>query len=140
MLNGFLRHRGSGSLHECSATVDLLELDLMRGKASFYKNGAAPTYVFRNGGIFKLRSRTVPVGIIRESDTRRIGFDVAAGDMIVMVSDGVTQGREECPWLFDLLRSQGENVSAERIADLVVKYAKNEGAADDLSVLVIKIS
>ncbi len=140
MLNGFLRHRGSGSLHECSATVDLLELDLMQGKASFYKNGAAPTYVFRNGGIFKLRSRTVPVGIIRESDTRRIGFDVAAGDMIVMVSDGVTQGREECPWLFDLLRSQGENVSAERIADLVVKYAKNEGAADDLSVLVVKIA
>lgn len=139
MLNGFLRHRGNGALHECSATVDLLELDLMEGKASFYKNGAAPTYVFRNGGIFKLRSRTVPVGIIRESDTRRIGFDVAAGDMIVMVSDGVTQGREECPWLFDLLRSQSEDVSVDRIADLVVKYAKNEGASDDLSVLVIKI-
>lgn len=140
MLNGFLRHRGNGSLHECSATVDLLELDLMAGKASFYKNGAAPTYVFRSGGIFKLRSRTVPVGIICETDTRRIGFDVAAGDMIVMVSDGVTQGREECPWLFDLLRSQGEDVSVDRIADLVVKYAKNEGASDDLSVLVIKIS
>ena len=139
MLNGFLRHRGNGGLHECSATVDLLELDLMAGKASFYKNGAAPTYVFRSGGIFKLRSRTVPVGIIRETDTRRIGFDVAAGDMIVMVSDGVTQGREECPWLFDLLRSQGEGVSVDRIADLVVKYAKNEGATDDLSVLVIKI-
>ncbi len=139
MLNGFLRHRGNGALHECSATVDLLELDLMAGKASFYKNGAAPTYVFRGGGIFKLRSRTVPVGIIRESDTRRIGFDVAAGDMIVMVSDGVTQGREECPWLFDLLRSQGEGASVERIADLVVKYAKNEGSTDDLSVLVVKI-
>ena len=139
MLNGFLRHRGNGGLHECSATVDLLELDLMEGKASFYKNGAAPTYVFRNGGIFKLRSRTVPVGIIRETDTRRIGFDVAAGDMIVMVSDGITQGREECPWLFDLLRSQGEGVSADRIADLVVKYAKREGASDDLSVLVVKL-
>ena len=139
MLNGFLRHRGNGGLHECSATVDLLELDLMAGKASFYKNGAAPTYVFRSGGIFKLRSRTVPVGIIRETDTRRIGFDVAAGDMIVMVSDGVTQGREECPWLFDLLRSQGEGVSVDRIADLVVKYAKNEGATDDLSVLVVRI-
>lgn len=140
MLNGFLRHRGNGGLHECSATVDLLELDLMEGKASFYKNGAAPTYVFRSGGIFKLRSRTVPVGIIGETDTRRIAFDVAAGDMIVMVSDGVTQGREECPWLFDLLRSQSEDVSVDRIADLVVKYAKNEGASDDLSVLVIKIA
>ena len=140
MLNGFLRHRGNGGLHECSATVDLLELDLMEGKASFYKNGAAPTYVFRSGGIFKLRSRTVPVGIIPKTDTRRIAFDVAAGDMIVMVSDGITQGREECPWLFDLLRSQSEAASADRIADLVLKYAKSEGASDDLSVLVVKIN
>lgn len=140
MLNGFLRNRGSGSLHECSATVDLLELDLMQGKAAFYKNGAAPTYVFRGGGIIKLRSRTVPVGIIRESDTRKIAFDVASGDTVVMVSDGVTQGKEECPWLFDLLRSQGEDASVDRIADLVVKYAKGEGSVDDLSVLVIKIA
>ncbi len=139
MLNGFLRNRTSGSLHECSATIDLLELDLMQGKASFYKNGAAPTYVFRNDGIIKLRSRTVPVGIIRESDTRRIAFDVTAGDTVVMVSDGVTQGKEECPWLFDLLRSQGENASVDRIADLVIKYAKGEGASDDLSVFVVKI-
>ncbi len=139
MLNGFLRNRGSGSLHECSATVDLMELDLMEGNASFYKSGAAPTYVFRDGSLFKIRSRTVPVGIIQELDTRRIGFHVGEGDVIVMVSDGVTQGKEECPWLFDLLRSQGENVSAERLADLIVKYAKEEGSTDDISVLVVKV-
>jgi len=139
MLNGFLRNRGSGSLHECSATVDLMELDLLGGKASFYKSGAAPTYVFRNGSLFKLRSHTVPVGIIRELDTRRIGFDVSSGDVIVMVSDGVTRGKEECPWLFDLLRSQGETAAPDRLADLIVKYAKNEGACDDISVLVIKL-
>ena len=139
MLNGVLRNRGSGSLHECSATVDLMELDLIEQKASFYKSGAAPTYVFRNGSLFKLRSHTVPVGIIRELDTRRIGFDVSAGDVIVMVSDGVTRGREECPWLFDLLRSQGENAAPDRLADLIVKYAKNEGACDDISVLIVKL-
>ena len=64
---------------------------------------------------------------------------VHLGDTVVMVSDGVTQGREECPWLFDLLRAQGEDASVERIADLVVKYAKGEGASDDLSVLVMRI-
>ena len=139
MLNGFLRNRGSGSLHECSATVDLMELDLMQSRASFYKSGAAPTYVFRNGSLFKLRSHTVPVGIIRELDTRRIGFDVSPGDVIVMVSDGVTQGKEDCPWLFDLLRSQGEDASPDRLADLIVKYAKGEGGTDDISVLIIKV-
>ncbi len=139
MLNGFLRNRGSGSIHECSATVDLMELDPMSKHASFCKSGAAPTYVFRNGSLFKLRSHTVPVGILKELDTRTIGLDVDGGDVIVMVSDGVTQGREECPWLFDLLRSQGEQAGAERLADLIVKYAKGEGCRDDISVIVIQL-
>jgi thymidine phosphorylase len=68
------------------------------------------------------------------------GDRVSVGDVIVMVSDGVTQGKEECPWLFDLLRSQGEDVSIERLADLVVKYAKGEGCSDDISVLIVKIA
>ena len=143
MLNGFLRNRGSGSLHECSATVDLMELDLMEGRAYFYKSGAAPTYVFREDSLFKIRSRTVPMGILKDTDIRRIDFSIGIGDVIVMVSDGVTQLKEECPWLFDLLRSQGREggreLSPERLADLVVKYAKEEGSNDDLSVLVIRV-
>ena len=139
LINGFLRNRGNGSIHECSATVDIMELDLISGSAHFYKSGAAPTYVFRNGSLLKLRSHTVPVGIIREIDTRQIDFDVSCGDVVVMVSDGVTDGKEECAWLFDLLRSQGSSASPDRIADLVVKYAKAEGATDDISVIVIKI-
>ena len=139
MLNGFLRNRGSGSLHECSATVDLMELDLLNGRAYFYKSGAAPTYVYRNGSLLKLRSHTVPVGIIRELDTRRIEFEVSEGDLIVMVSDGVTQGREECPWLFDLLRSQAPQEDTEALADRIARYAKSEGSPDDISVLAIRI-
>lgn len=139
MLNCFLRNRGGGSLHECSATIDLMELDLLRSHASFYKCGAAPTYVFRDGSLFKIRSHTVPIGIIGKPDTRKLGFDVNVGDVIVMVSDGVTQGREECPWLFDLLRTQSERCDPERLADLIVKYAKGEECSDDISVLVIKL-
>jgi len=139
LLNGFLRNRGDGSLHECSATVDLLALDLFSGEAQFYKSGAAPTYVFRNGGLFKLRSQTVPIGILKELDLRKTDLAVSEGDLIVMVSDGVTDGREECPWLFDLLRSHGETASPERLAELIVKYAKTEGASDDISVTVIRV-
>ena len=61
IINGFLRNKGNGSLHECSATVDLWELDLLSGKASFCNCGAAPTYVLRDGGLFKIRSKTLPI-------------------------------------------------------------------------------
>ncbi len=139
MINGFLRNKGNGSLHECSATVDLWELDLLSGKAAFLKSGAAPTYILREGGLFKIRSKTLPVGILREPDTKRISFDVGEGDVVVMVSDGVTQGKEECPWLFDLLRGNISTLGIEKTADLVVNYAKKEGSSDDLSVLILKI-
>ncbi len=139
MLNGFLRNKGSGSLHECSATVDLMALDLLGGRASFYKCGAAPTYVFRDGSLFKIRSKTLPIGILKEPDQKKISFEIHAGDVIVMVSDGVTQGREECPWLFDLLRRNVENLGIEKTADLIVQYAKSEGSTDDLSVLILRV-
>lgn len=139
MLNSFLRNKGGGSIHECSATVDLLELDLIYGKASFYKSGAAPTYVYRDGSLFKLRSKTVPVGIIRELDAKKISFDVGVGDVIVMVSDGVTQGRDECPWLFDLLKKNVESEGVERTADMIVERARREYDDDDISVIVIKV-
>lgn len=139
LLNDFLRNRGSDSLHECSATIDLLELDTFSGNGSFYKSGAAPTYIFRDGGLFKLRSGTVPVGIIKELDLKKTDMPLGRGDLVVMVSDGVTDGREECPWLFDLLRSQSADASPDRIAELVVKYAKSTGARDDISVTVIKL-
>ena len=139
MLNGFLRNKGSGSLHECSATVDLMEFDLVTGESSFYKGGAAPSYVWREKNLFKLRSNSVPLGIIREIDVRKITFDLGIGDVVVMVSDGVTQSKDECPWLFDLLSESVGKESLAWIADAIVKRAKYEGATDDISVVVMEI-
>ena len=139
MLGTFLRNKGSGSINECSATVDLLELDKVTGEASFYKGGAAPSYVYRDGNLFKLRSNSVPLGIIKEIDVRKISFDLGGGDIVVMVSDGVTQSKDECPWLFDLLCESVGKESLAWIADAIVKRAKYEGATDDISVVVMRV-
>ena len=126
-------------MHECSATVDLLEFDLITGEAAFYKGGAAPSYVYRDDNLFKLRSNSVPLGIIKELNTKKISLTLDDGDIVVMVSDGVTQSKDECPWLFDLLRASVGKESLASIADMIVKRAKYEGATDDISVVVMKI-
>ena len=138
-LNGFLCRRNEGSARECSATVDLMELDLIRGEAAFYKSGAAPSYVFREGSLFKLRSRTMPIGILRDTEIKSFNFELSAGDVVVIMSDGVTGGKEECPWLFDLLRQNLENSGLERTADLIMKYAIGHGSEDDISLAVIRV-
>ena len=139
MLNGFLRSRNTCGAVECASTIDLCQLDLVRCRADFYKCGAAPTYIFRDGSLFKLRSRTVPIGIVNDVDVGRIDMELCPHDVIVMVSDGVTQGREECPELFEHLRTRLMTHTAEQLADSVIDFAARQGRDDDVSVVVIKI-
>ena len=140
VLNGFLCTRNGTGRAECSATVDLGIFDLVNCRASFYKSGAAPTYVFRDGALFKLRSRTIPMGIVKDPDIGKIELELLPGDVVVMVSDGVTEGREECPELFEYLRSRLLTHDAEQLADALIKYADERGCTDDVTALVVKIS
>lgn len=133
LINTFLRERRI----ECSATVDVMELDLICGGAKFIKSGAAPSFVLRNGRLFKLRSRTVPIGILPSADAESITFRVEPGDLIVMMSDGVTQTSEDCPWLYDILcneRISHLTASAKRIADEAGKRGD-----DDISVMLMRV-
>jgi len=139
VINGFIRRQNGSSADECCATVDLGVFDLVDTKVSFYKSGAAPTFVFRDGSLFKLRTRSVPIGIIREPDFGRVNMELLPGDVLVMVSDGITDGREESPELFELLRSRLLTHSAEQLADAVIAYADKIGCTDDVSVIVAKV-
>lgn len=140
MLNGFLRGVNGSGERECSATVDLGVFDLLEAKAEFYKSGAAPTYVFRDGSLFKLRAHTVPIGIIKDLDVGRVTMEILPEDVIIMVSDGVTGGDEECPALFEELRSRLLTHTPENLADAVLSYAKKNGSTDDVSVIVAKVT
>lgn len=88
---------------ECFATVDLLRVDLLTGDASFFKSGAAPSYILRDGRLFRLTSRSMPVGIVKKLNTERIDFSLEEGDVIVMLSDGIAVGFEDSLALADIL-------------------------------------
>ncbi|MBR5447116.1 MAG: SpoIIE family protein phosphatase [Clostridia bacterium] len=136
MLNSMLRVRGM----EVSATVDLMELDLMNGCARFVKSGAAPSLVLRDGRLFRLQSKTVPIGIVRALDAELIKFDVRVGDVIVMLSDGVVRSFEECPWLYDLLCEGAERrVDPEKLSRLIVERAIASGSSDDVTAGVVVV-
>lgn len=137
MLNGVLRSKGGAREMECSATVDLLTVDLLSGAASVIKSGAAPTYIRRGGDIFRLHSKTVPVGILTALDAQQTNLEVNAGDVIVMVSDGVSdvEGGE---WLPDLLGYEWED-DLDRMAKKIVGRARSKGSRDDITAVLVKI-
>lgn len=137
MLNRIIRASG----RETSATVDIAEIDLVTGEARFVKSGAAPSFVLRDGGIFRLQSKTVPIGIIRALDAEMIKFDVAAGDTIVMVSDGAARSYEEVPWLLDMMSADDTVLRGDEkeAAAKIVKEAARRGSMDDITCAVMRI-
>jgi stage II sporulation protein E len=135
LLNNLIRMGGE----ESGATVDLLELDLLSGQASFIKSGAAPSYVKRGDNLFRIRSKTVPIGLTEVLDAEKIRFDVEPGDVIVMLSDGICQSGEDAPWLMEILSGDfsGElSPIAERIVGVA---AGTHDRRDDMSVALIRV-
>lgn len=135
ILNHAIRARGD----ECSATVDLFELDLLNGGGMFLKSGAAPSYIKRESSIFRIRSQTTPIGLLRSIDTEKISVEIKPGDHIIMMSDGVADVTEDAPWLLLLLGEPVKKNLKEYAEYIISEAQKNSHTGDDISVTVIRV-
>ena len=134
MLSGFIRTKSG----ECSATVDLAEIDLLSGRCEFYKCGASASFVKRGGRVVKLSANTVPLGILSGGDVGKVSFDSQDGDVIFMLSDGVLPDGDETEWFLELLAS-GYDSDHRLMAEKIIDGARRRGSDDDISVAIIKI-
>ena len=137
MLNNFIRNKNL----ECFATVDLLEVDMLTGEASFIKSGAAASYVIRKGRLFKIASKSLPIGITREIASEEVKFKLEKDDLIVMISDGVSQSFEDGAWLLSML---SEEIDADgplaNIARSILEQAKKKNErSDDMTVVAVRV-
>ncbi len=135
LLNDLLMSRTK----ECFATVDLMELDLVAGRASFVKAGAAPAYLLRSAKLFKVSSDTPPCGIIEGFCAENTGFDLCSGDIVIMLSDGITASVDCGRLLCDVMRDHGRE-SAEIIASKILEASVGKAVHDDdMSCVAVKI-
>lgn len=135
-----LNHTLRGGSRECSATVDLFTVDLYRGEAEFLKSGAAASYVKRGSSIFRLKSKTAPLGLMKSVDAERIKVELEGDDYVIMLSDGIAQSAEDTPWLLDLL-SKPPKRNLKEYADSILSAAlKNLPRDDDMTVLVTRVT
>ncbi len=138
MLNNFIRNKNL----ECFATVDLLEIDLLKGEASFIKSGAAASYIVRRGRLFKIASTSLPIGITREMAAEEVKFKLEEGDLIVMVSDGISQSFEDGVWLLQTLSDEIDvNAPLSVISRKILEKAKQKNErSDDMTVIAVRVS
>ena len=102
------------------------------------KSGAAPTYVRRGGEIFRLHSETVPLGILNAIDARKTTLDICDGDIIIMVSDGVSDVGEG-EWIAEVLCYEWED-DLSVMANKIVGRAQSLGSRDDVSAVIVKVN
>ena len=138
MLNNMIRSRRADSTAETSSTVDLLELDLITGEASFIKSGAAPSFVIRGRVVHRLQAGTVPIGIISALDVRATPFSLKVGDTVVMVSDGILQNDPDATRLTAYLSGCATLSPEEIVYHICLKAAENENH-DDCSAIALRI-
>lgn len=140
MLNMFISSKNT----ECFSTADLLEIDLIEGKACFVKSGAAASYVVRRGDVFKIASGTVPLGILTEVNAEITEFALCDGDVIVMCSDGACtdteKGEEECEMKIAEFLEHEWRLDACKLAEkLLSEVNYRSKRADDVSICVFRI-
>ncbi len=140
-INGILMTGNDG---ERFATVDLAIIDRAKSRAKIYKMGAATTFIKHDGRVSMLKRQALPAGITSGLDLEYIDIKLKRGDLLVMVSDGVTEcDRKDfnCDWLRTRLLEIGSR-DPETVAELVInkaaeKYGIHE--RDDLTVMTAAI-
>ncbi len=124
---------------ESLATIDVCTFDLFTGRARFYKAGAAPTFVIKSGKAGYVETASLPAGILQGVSFEQSGVTLHEGDVIVMISDGVTATGAD--WIKSELSSLGGGDLqrlCERLA-LTAKMRRSDGREDDITVLAAKL-
>lgn len=135
LANHIIRKRGE----EFAATVDALTFDLYTGEGYFLKCGACASYVKRGTSIFRIKSRTSPLGVLKSAECEKIKVELEDGDIVVMTSDGAVSA-DDTPWIYEFLAKEPV-VSLSEYAELILKEASRHTAAtDDMTVAVVKIT
>ena len=135
MLNNLIRAKNV----ECSSTVDIFELDLINGEGSFIKSGACPSFVKRGENVFKLQSKTAPIGIMKSLDAEELSCTFNKGDICVMVSDGVVPSKQDSRWIMQYLTDfKGDD--PKELSQGIMQEARRRGTRDDMTVLAMVIN
>ena len=137
ILNSVLLLRGADDWG--CATVDLMCVDLFSGETSFYKYGAAPSFVRSGKGIRRIEGETLAAGLLPDGGAAPdvVRMRLKPGSLAVIASDGVLADEED-GWLKALL--DGEETDMKKLARAILRAAEElYGASDDMTVLTVRV-
>ena len=135
-VNGVMLARGG---EELFATVDMLLVDLANARAEFTKLSACRSYIARAGELITIEGGRLPLGILEDIQPGVTGVNLRAGDVIVLMTDGVSEALPE-EVMEDLILNAAF-AAPEALAEALVNAAAARAAKrrDDMTAVCVKI-
>lgn len=139
LINSSLILRGD---KESFATLDLCAIDLSLSSISFIKLGAAVSYIKSGDKISKVWAKSLPAGILTETEPEKHMLSFESDTVIILMSDGVADIALKHPqregWIENELKkiTPGTNpqIIASRILDTAIKLEEGK-TRDDMTVI-----
>ncbi len=130
---------------EIFSTLDLAMIDLQNASAKFLKIGSTPSFIKRGHKIIRVQASNLPMGILQEFDVDVVSQQLKAGDLLIMMSDGVFEGPKHVEnydaWMKRKIQEL-ETDNPQEVADLIMEEvirSRSNLIEDDMTVTVAKI-
>lgn len=137
MMNSAMVLKGERDLF---STVDLCNIDLYSGKASFFKIGAAASFLKRGREVSCFSSCSLPVGVGNNPEIDREELTLKNGDFVVMVTDGVLEylhvprPEETMQEIIESIDCRHPGVLVKKIMERVLLFTGGK-VQDDMTIL-----
>lgn len=130
---------------EIFSTLDLAMIDLQNAAVKFLKVGSTPSFIKRGTQVKKVQASNLPIGILQEFEVDVVNEQLKAGDLLIMMSDGVFEGPKHVEnydlWMRRKI-SEIETTDPQEVADLIMEEvirSRSNMIGDDMTVIVSKV-
>ena len=126
-------------------TFDMVMIDMYDGVLKSYKQGAAVTYIVKGSGrensVETITSTTLPIGILDDADCDVAERKLESGDVVVMVSDGISD-MDDDDRMMQILGHVSTTDSKKIVDEILSGMLGQENAfmRDDVTVMAAVIS
>ena len=129
------------SKEESFACVDVAIVNLTDGKTDVVKIGSPLAFILSGNTVKVLESASLPLGILDNLRPDTSSYTLAENDVLLFVSDGVTDAFGSTADLYEALRSMPTN-NPQQLADTLVENALRAyggSAKDDITAVAVRI-
>lgn len=129
------------SKEESFACVDVAVVDLTNGQTDIVKIGSPLAFILSGNTVKVLESASLPLGILDNLRPDTSSYTLSENDVLLFVSDGVTDAFGGAADLYETLRSIPSH-NPQQLADTLVQSALrayNGKAKDDITAVAVRI-